>query len=119
MIIVYVGLGLLIVGLFMAAYLNRRLIKELKKAKRETRLLAMEKESLKSAGYNPTMAYYWASLGSKAEIEVGYDYIAVYREVNDWKFYIRRILVDPNDPDDKEYKRIYAEEVADKLNERP
>ena len=26
---------------------------------------------------------------------------------------------DPSDPDDREYKRIHAEEVAEKLNEKP
>lgn len=29
------------------------------------------------------------------------------------------IEYDLNDPDDKEYKRIHAEEIAEKLNERP
>ena len=34
-------------------------------------------------------------------------------------FQIKTFSYDPSDPDDREYKRIHAEEVAEKLNEKP
>lgn len=34
-------------------------------------------------------------------------------------FQIKAFSYDPSDPDDREYKRIHAEEVAEKLNEKP
>lgn len=44
---------------------------------------------------------------------------AVYREVYHEKIDLLYVYYEPLDPDDREYKRIHAEEVADKLNERP
>lgn len=34
-------------------------------------------------------------------------------------FLIKTFSYDTSDPDDREYKRIHAEEVAEKLNEKP
>lgn len=46
------------------------------------------------------------------------DSFIVYRELT-WAYPISIIKYDPNDPDDKEYKCIHAEEIAEILNERP
>lgn len=46
-------------------------------------------------------------------------YYHVYRMGGDTKFTVRKFYYDPKDPDDRDYKRIHAEEVAEKINERP
>lgn len=46
-------------------------------------------------------------------------YFAVCREVFHEKIDLLYVYYEPLDPDDREYKRIHAEEVAEKLNERP
>lgn len=44
---------------------------------------------------------------------------AVYREARGIKFDVVQLCYDPTDPDDREYKRVHAEEVAEMLNEKP
>lgn len=34
-------------------------------------------------------------------------------------YLVKRFFYDPEDPDDRDYKRIHAEEVAEMLNEKP
>ena len=46
-------------------------------------------------------------------------YFSVYRISAGTKIEIKRVYYDPSDLDDRDYKRIHAEEVAEKLNERP
>lgn len=43
----------------------------------------------------------------------------VYVKSGDNFFTLRRYTYDPADPEDREYKRIHALEVADLLNEKP
>lgn len=43
----------------------------------------------------------------------------VYVERGGYFFILRSYTYDPADPDDQEYKRIHAREVADLLNEKP
>lgn len=62
------------------------------------------------------------SVGIEAEvgeIEVlSTPYFLVYRQGSIDKFVIKKIYYNPDDPGDREYKRIHAEEVAEKLNEK-
>lgn len=43
----------------------------------------------------------------------------VYVKSGDNFFTLRRYTYDPADPEDREYKRAHAQEVADLLNEKP
>lgn len=43
----------------------------------------------------------------------------VVRTDTDGDYLVMRLKYDENDPDDYDYKRIHAEEVAEKLNEKP
>lgn len=60
---------------------------------------------------------------AKAEVEERDDgllpYFAVYRQALGRKVDVARYTFDPSDPDDVEYKRIHAYEVAEKLSETP
>lgn len=64
-----------------------------------------------------------ASLHSKATVTEVIDgftrWFVVSRNGICDKIAVARYYYSPNDPDDREYKRIHAEEVAEKLNERP
>lgn len=42
----------------------------------------------------------------------------VYMQGRYGRYPVKRIFYDPDDPDDREYKRIHAEEVAEILNEK-
>lgn len=48
-----------------------------------------------------------------------HNYFVVGREGRHGLTIISAIEYNPNDPDDKEYKRIHAEEIAEILNEKP
>lgn len=43
----------------------------------------------------------------------------VVRTDTDGDYLVMRLKYDENDPDDRDYKRIHAEEVAEMLNEKP
>ncbi len=43
----------------------------------------------------------------------------IYMQGQHGKYTIKTVWFDHNDPDDREYKRIHAEEVAEMLNEKP
>lgn len=43
----------------------------------------------------------------------------VERKYGDAKIVCKKIFYNPDDPDDRDYKRIHAEEVAEMLNEEP
>lgn len=43
----------------------------------------------------------------------------VYVKADDNFFTLRRYTYDPSDSDDRKYKRVHAQEVADLLNEKP
>lgn len=62
------------------------------------------------------------ALAMKAKVEERYSphpHFAIYREGAGKKFDVLYIDFDRNDPDDREYKRIHATEVADMLNYKP
>ena len=46
-------------------------------------------------------------------------FFRIVREGFEDSIEVKRYYYIPDDPDDREYKRIHAEEVAEKLNERP
>lgn len=86
------------------AYLNR-LYKDLKK---DMDRLILEKEDREDAS---------GRLFGVEEDDSWYGF-NVYMQGRYGRYPVKRIFYDPDDPDDREYKRIHAEEVAEILNEK-
>ena len=55
----------------------------------------------------------------RAMIDVRGSVISVYRESGGYRIDLLRVPFDPDEPGDREYKLVFAEEAADKINERP
>ncbi len=55
----------------------------------------------------------------RAMIDVRGSVISVYRESGGYRIDLLRMPFDPDEPGDREYKLVFAEEAADKINERP
>lgn len=111
--------GLLVMAAATAALLlvNRVLIR---RGRESTRLMHGLQEALSEA--QNFKADVMTSLYSPAKVEERQalvPYFAVYREGVTDKVDIARYHYNPEDPDDREYKRIHAEEVAEKLSEKP
>lgn len=116
-ILMNIGFGLMTVTTVVLYVTNRRLIKVLRKSA----------DCLKSANF--LIGKFGAdkidrdlSIMRKAEVEERTEpipHFAVYRKGLAEKHDIIRVGYDPSDPDDREYKRIHAEEVAEILNEKP
>lgn len=87
------------------AYLNR-LYKDLKK---DMDRLILEKEDREDVS---------GRLFGVEEDDSWYGF-NVYMQGRHGRYPVKRIFYDPDDPDDREYKRIHAEEVAETLNEKP
>ncbi len=87
------------------AYLNR-LYKDLKK---DMDRLILEKEDREDAS---------GRLFGVEEDDSWYGF-NVYMQGRYGRYPVKRIFYDPDDPSDREYKRIHAEEVAETLNEKP
>lgn len=112
-----IGFGLMIVAVVVLYMANRRLIKALRKST----------DSLKSAEFligksGADKIDVELSLMRKAEVEERTEpipHFVVYRKGVIKKHDVIRVGYDPKDPDDRDYKRIHAEEVAEILNERP
>lgn len=118
MTLIYIGFGLMAVGAITALIINarqRRLIKKLIDASKGLSEIAADAVMFRTA--------HDLSQLSKAEVEERTDgilpYFAVYRKGLGEKIDVLRIAYNPNDPDDKEYRRIFAQERADMLNEMP
>lgn len=118
MTLIYIGFGLMTVAAITALIINarqRRLIKKLLDVSSESSEFTADAVMFKSA--------HDLSQLSKAEVEERTDGIlpcfAVYRKGLGKKIDVLRIAYNPNDPDDKEYRRIFAQERADMLNEKP
>ena len=111
MILMYVGFGLMTGAAILLATANAKLHKKL------DRLSAHNAEFICD---NIDGQY---SMMSKAEVEERKDgdvqYFAVFRRGLIKKVDVLRVRFNPNDPDDKEYRRIFAEERAEMLNEKP
>lgn len=117
MTLYWISYGLMTVAAVVLYITNRRLIKALRKSA----------DCLKSANF--LIGKFGAdkidrdlSIMRKAEVEERTELIphfAVYRKGLTEKHDIIRVGYDPKDPDDREYKRIHAEEIAETLNEKP
>ena len=98
-------------------YANRRLIKVLDKIDADNKELGKINKWL-----NDWQTGYISSKNCKAEIEELTDYstfsFCVYREFDHICYSVKFFEYDPNDPDDRDYKRICAEELVEKLNEK-
>lgn len=116
-ILMNIGFGLMTVAAVVLYINNRRLIKALR----------MSKDCLESAKF--LIGKFGAdkidaelSLMRKAEIEERTEpipHFAVYRKGLTKKHDVICVGYDPKDPDDRDYKRIHVEEMAEKLNEKP
>lgn len=54
-----------------------------------------------------------------AQVKESDSLFTIYRTISGRDYPVSYVHFDPNDPDDKEYKRIHAEEIASILNEKP
>lgn len=119
MILTYIGFGLMTAAAVTALIVNarqRRLIEELLDKSKRLSELAADAVMFRTS--------HDLSRFSKAEIEERANdgilpYFAVYREGLGEKIDVLRIAYNPEDPDDREYRRIFAQERADMLNEKP
>lgn len=111
-ILMNIGFGLMTMATVVLYITNRRLIKALRKSN----------DCLKIGKFGADKIDYDLSIMHKAEVEERTEpipHFAVYRKGLAEKHDIIRVGYDPSDPDDREYKRIHAEEVAEILNEKP
>lgn len=112
--------AILILAALLAASLlvNRRMEKTLKKA---SDLCKRQSEEIMELKMYDLAAH--CSFATKATVEEQNNGLmpcfAVIRNYCGTPVCISRFYYDPLDPDDRDYKRIHAEEVAEKLNERP
>lgn len=126
----YLAFTLLIALVINQRFIIRRLKKELRSANegldesdRLNRALN-EKIAFQDKITNDCMCRafkFLAAQSSPAEIEET-EYPSMFevvRKQDDAKVVCKTIYYDPSDPDDREYKRIHAEEVAEILNEKP
>lgn len=118
MIGIYIGFGLMTLAALLALYENRRIRKVLYKS------IELNREQNKHI--EEQLAHRLSEIfsrSSKAEIEETTAGIppkfTVYRKgYGDTRHEIISFYYNPADPDDRDYKRIHAEEVAEMLNER-
>lgn len=109
----HIGFGLMTVAAVVALIGNRKLIKALRKASDS---LKEANEKLKTA--HELEIEYLDSIHNRVVVVERVGYFSIFRECKSGRILITRYYYDPNDPDDREYVRIHAEEVADKLNEK-
>lgn len=119
MIGIYIGFGLMTFAALLALYGNRRLTKALARAND----LIKAQSEIANEQFRYRVSEIVSRLG-KAEIEETTKGIlsefTVYRKgFGDLRHEIASFHYDPSDPDDRDYKRICAEELADALNEEP
>lgn len=115
MIGIYIGFGLMTVAALLGYYANRRLIKALDEIGSDNEMLGKMNKHLID----------WqtgciSSKNNKAEIIELTDCstFCVYREFDHIRYSVKFFEYDSNDPDDRDYKRICAEELVEKLNEK-
>lgn len=114
MTLIYIGFGLMTVAAVVLYIANRRLSKTLKNVEttRDNQHALINKMLDESIDRS-------LSLDSKAEVEEThalFPYFMVYRKGKSRKHIVARLFYNPKDPDDREYKRVCAEEIADVLN---
>lgn len=115
MIGIYIGFGLMTFAAVFGYYANRRLIKVLDEIGSDNEMLIKMNKQLIDL-----QAGCISSENNKAEITELTDIstFCVYREFDHIRYSVKFFDYDPNDPDDRDYKRICAEELAEKLNEK-
>lgn len=116
-ILMNIGFGLMTVAAVVLYVANRRLIKALRKSAD-----CLESANFLIGKFGADRIDAELSFMRKAEVEERKEpipHFAVYRKGLSEKHNIIRVGYDPSDPDDRDYKRIHAEEVAEKLNEKP
>lgn len=124
MILMYIGFGLMTAVAVVAITLNFRLIKK-------SRELKEENEAISEALGVTSSALDVCAL-SKLELQQlpnkecfmeertePVPHFAVYRKGLTQKIDLLHISYKADDPDDREYKRIFAQERVDALNEKP
>lgn len=100
-----------------ALLLNRRLVSRLRKHTRNMREMTEIFSEAQNFKTDVMTSLYTAA--KVEERQTPAPYFAVYRDGVTHKVDIAHIYYNPADSADREYKRIHAEEVAEKLNERP
>lgn len=116
-ILMNIGFGLMTVATVALYVTNRRLIKALRKSAD-----CLESANFLILKYDADKLDHDLSIMRKAEVEertVPIPHFAVYRKGPMGKHDVLCVGYDPKDPDDRDYKHIHAEEVAEKLNEKP
>lgn len=116
-ILMNIGFGLMTVATVVLYITNRRLIKALRISKD-----CLESANLLIGKLGADKIDRDFSLMHKAEVEERTEpipHFAVYRKGLTKKHDVICVGYDRKDPDDREYKRIHAEEVAETLNEKP
>lgn len=115
--ILSIGLGLITVAVIAELIAFRRLRKQIEEIGASSAHVA-----------EVTSSHIWKdidrslSLFNKAEVEERAEpapHFAVFRRGAMEKHNVLTVGFNPNDPEDKEYKRIFAQERADMLNEEP
>ena len=114
MILMHIGFGLMTVATVVALIGNHRLIKSLRKASDS---LKEANEKLKEA--HKLELEYLGSIHNQVTVRENSGKFSIFRESENFRFLVACYYYDPNDPNDREYIRIHAEEVAEKLNEKP
>ena len=117
MILIHIGFGLMTIAAATAIVLNQRL-RQLNK-----RLLGvLETASETLSDVVPALADLTTLSNTETFMEERKEpipHFAVYRKGIVGKIVLLQIGYKPNDPDDREYKRIFAQERVDALNEKP
>lgn len=116
-ILMNIGFSLMAVATVVLYIANRRLIKALRNSADH-----LESANFLIGKFGADGIDEGLSLMRKAEVEERTEpipHFAVYRKGVIKKHDVIRVGYDPKDSDDRDYKRIHAEEVAEKLNEKP
>lgn len=131
MIGIYIGFGLILFAAAFAVFEDIRMMKRIGWLNERYRA---ERDRLEKRDTELTDAvallhckefdYSFTALVAKAEVkefsEEVRPYFLVYRKgLRYGDFAVKYIYYDRKDPDDRDYKRIHAEEVAELLNEKP
>lgn len=116
-ILMHISFGIMTVAAIILYMVNRRLIKALKESKD-----SLESAKFLIGKFGADKIDHDLSIMRKAEVEERTEpipHFAVYRKGLTEKHDVICVGYDPKDPDDRDYKRVHAEEVAEKLNEKP
>lgn len=121
MILINIGFGLMTAAALTLWIFNRRLSGELRREREEIKFLDGMTTDLMGFKTGTDICHML-----KAEVEefcppeTALPYFAVTRRIDrNHTLCISKIYYNPADPDDRDYKRIHAEEIAEKLNEKP